>query len=298
MAKKKVLAIMLALVLGLLWTGPDAIAVSSGELVFVGFPSEVGVTGVEVRLEGSLKFTKRDSPQATNIRVWVSDHEGRVEPWFIAGPLYDGDTGPITVYLAGVPGNATLRADATSGPYGSWKIQLLQATPTSTPTQTHTPTPTSTPTTTPTPTDTPTPTTTPTPTETPTPTPTNTATPAPTATPTATPTPTGTLLPTPTPTATSTPTPTSTLPPTSTATPVPPTKTPEPPAHTPVPPTLTPTPVPTPTEIHRLLPVTGGDGPQGPTPAWIAIMGVMTTLVLWAGALLHWQRRKAREDSQ
>jgi len=431
MAKKKALAMMVALALGLLWAGPVMVTAYIGELVFVGFPSQVAVTGEEVQLEGWLQFVQRGNLSAQNIRVWVSDHEGRVEPWFINGPIYDGEKVPITVYLAGVPGNATLRADETNCPHGFWKIQLVQATPTSTPTQTYTPTPTSTPTPTPTPTDTPTvtptPTETPTPTSTPSPTPTNTATP--------TPTPTNTVTTTPTPTsllcldayepdntceqagwiestgatqshnfhitgdqdyvrfacvggdtctirtlnlgggndtiltlydtdcstqlryndndpgnppaskimwlcpatgtyfvniepaagqmggcdvtydlqvtcvsaATSTPTPTSTtLLPTSTATPAPPTETPAPPTHTPVPstpvpstpaPSTPPPPTPIPTEARRLLPVTGGDGFEERTPGWIAVIGVTTTLVLWAGALLHWQRRKAGEDS-
>ena len=106
-----------------------------------------------------------------NINLWVRGHEGRIEPDFIKGPLYDGETVPITVYLEGVPGTATLHADDPRCPVGSWTIQLTQATPTSTPTATPTPTPTDTPTTEPTATPTEQPTETPVP-DTPTPTPT------------------------------------------------------------------------------------------------------------------------------
>ena len=187
MTRTKVLTVAVAL--SLLWAWAATAAASLGELEFVGFPSEIGVTGEEVQLEGWLKFNEEEHEYAINIRLWVTGHEGHIEPGFIAGPLYDGETVPITVYLEGVPGDATLYADDIRCPRGSWTIQLAQATPTSTPTVTDTPTPTST--------------------STPTPTPTNTATP--TSTPTSTPTPTSTSTNTPTPTATATQTPTPTL---------------------------------------------------------------------------------------
>ena len=149
------------------------VAASLGELEFVDFPSEITVTGEEVRLEGWLKFNEKEHDYSKNIRLWVAGHEGRIEPDFIAGPLYDGETVPITVYLDGVPGVATLHADDPRCPRGKWIIELVEATPTSTPTitPTSTPAPTDTPTSTPTPTHTPTATATPTLTPTPTPTP-------------------------------------------------------------------------------------------------------------------------------
>jgi hypothetical protein len=210
MRRTKVLAVMVAIALGLLWAWSAMVTASIGELEFVDFPSEIAVTGEEVRLEGWLKFNQKEHEYAVDINLWVTEHEGRIEPNFIAGPLYDGETTPITVYLEGVPGAATLHADDLRCPYGSWAIQLTQATPTNTPTITPTPTSTSTPT--PTPTNTATPTPTPTNTTTPTPTPTNTATPTPTPTntPTLTSTATNTPTPTPTPTITNTPTPTPT----------------------------------------------------------------------------------------
>ncbi len=196
MTRTKVLTVAVAL--SLLWAWAATAAASLGELEFVGFPSEIGVTGEEVQLEGWLKFNEEEHEYAINIRLWVTGHEGHIEPGFIAEPLYDGETVAITVYLEGVPGDATLYADDIRCPRGSWTIQLAQATPTSTPTVTDTPTPTST--------------------STPTPTPTNTATP--TSTPTSTPTPTSTSTNTPTPTATATQTPTPTVTPTPTLTPV------------------------------------------------------------------------------
>jgi len=154
MKRNMVLAVMAAL--GLLWAWSTMATAAIGELEFVGFPSEVAVTGEEVRLEGWLRFKEEVNEYATNIRLWVTGHEGRIEPKFIEGPLYDGDTVPITVYLQGVPGVATLHADDIRCPRGTWTITLLEATPT--PTPTNTPTPTSTATDTPTPTNTPTPT--------------------------------------------------------------------------------------------------------------------------------------------
>ena len=238
MARTKFLMVTVVVALGLLWVGFAMAAASFGELEFVGFPSETAVTGEEAQLEGWLKFNEKENSSATNIRLWVSGHEGRVEPGFIAGPLYNGDMITITVYLEGIPGVAALRADDLRGPYGMWTIQLTEATPTSTPTNTSTPTPTSTPTSTPTPTATPT--STPTPTDTPTPTPTDT----PTSTPTDTPTSTPTYTPTPTPTYTPTPTPTYTPTPTPTATP---TNTP------------TPTPTPTPMPVEKCYCCSSGD---------------------------------------
>jgi hypothetical protein len=194
MARNRVLAVSVVVVLSLLWAWPAMGATYLEELEFVGFPSEIAVTGEEVQLEGGLRFTDKGNTYAVNIRLWVTDHEGRIEPDFIAGPLYDGDTAPITVYLEGVPGVATLHADDRRCPHGYLEIQLTQATPTNTPMPTSTPTSTSTPTDTPTPTNTPTPTSTPTNTPTftlaPTNTPTSTSTPTSTATPTNTPTPT------------------------------------------------------------------------------------------------------------
>ncbi len=171
MSRNKVLAVAVtvAAVLGLLCTWSVMATASIGELEFVGFPSEVAVTGEQIRLEGWVKFNQKEHEYATNINLWVTGHEGRIEPNFLAGPLYDGETEPITVYLDGVPGSATLHADDIRCPRGTWDIELTLATPTSTPTQTSTPTSTPTPTNTPTPTPTNTPTATPTNTPTPTP---------------------------------------------------------------------------------------------------------------------------------
>jgi hypothetical protein len=196
--------LLIAMLTGL---GRPAATASFEELEFVNFPSEVVVTGEEVQLEGWLKFNEKEHDHAENIALWMTGHEGRIEPDFIVGPLYDGDMVPITVYLEGVTGVATLFADDVQGPRGDWTIRLVEATPTSTPTETPTNTPTATPTLGPptlTPTNTPTRTPTPvlikvylpvisktippTPTPLP-PTPTHTPTNTPTATPTATPTP-------------------------------------------------------------------------------------------------------------
>ena len=179
--RNKALAVTMVVVLGLLVAWTAMVSASLGELEFVGFPTEVAVTGEEVQLEGELKFNEKEYEYAVNIRLWVTGHEGRIEPNFIAGPLYDGETVPITVYLEGVPGATTLHADDLRCPYGTWPIQLTQATPTSTPSPTATSTPA------PTSTATPTPTSTPVDTATPTPTPTGTSTPRP-STPTPTPT--------------------------------------------------------------------------------------------------------------
>ena len=181
MARTKVLMITVVVALGLLWAWSAMATALIGELEFVDFPSETAVTGEEVQLEGWLKFNEGEHSSAININLWVTGHEGRIEPSFIEGPLYDGETVPITAYLEGVPGAAILHADDIRCPLGSWNIQLTLATPTSTPTHTGTPTPTPTPTSTPTHTDTPTPTATPT--NTPTPTVTHTPTSTPTATP-------------------------------------------------------------------------------------------------------------------
>jgi len=179
MSRNKLLMIIAVVALGSMWAWSAMVSASIGELEFVGFPSEIVVTGEEVQLEGWLKFNQEEHEYASNIRLWVAGHEGRIEPRFIAGPLYDGDMVAITVYLEGVAGVATLHADDPRCPRGSWTITLIAATPTSTPT--------STPTATGTPTSTPTPTHTPTPTSTPTHTPTSTATPTDTPTPTPTP---------------------------------------------------------------------------------------------------------------
>jgi hypothetical protein len=159
MTKNKVLVVAVAL--SLLWAWATMATASNGELEFVDFPSEVVFTG-DVQLEGQLRFNEKEHEYARYINLWVTGHEGRIEPDFIAGPLYDGDTVPITVYLEGVNGVATLHADDVRCPRGTWTIQLVKATPTSTPTPTNTPT--ATPTNTPTPTVTHTPTITPTPT--------------------------------------------------------------------------------------------------------------------------------------
>jgi len=179
MARNKVLAVTVAVALSLLWVWAATEAASSDELKFVGFPSIIAATGEEVQLEGWLEFNEKEHSWASNIRLWVTGHEGRIEPLSIAGPLYDGERAPITVYLAGVPGVATLHAEDVRCPYGIWTIQLIEIpvelyfplvyknyppptptpTPTSTPTPTRTPEPTSTPT--PTPTSTPRPTKTP-----------------------------------------------------------------------------------------------------------------------------------------
>ena len=192
----------------------------------MGFPEVIEVDGHEVKLEGWLKFNAREHDKAINIRIWVTGHEGRVEPagqgiyagngvGFIAGPLYDGDMVAITVYLEGTPGSATFHADDIRCPYGKWDIELVPAPiPTLTPTPTDTPTVTPTESPTVTPTNTPTETPTPTPTESPTPTPTTspTITETPTVTPTETPPPIPTESPTPEPTESPTPEPTNTPP--------------------------------------------------------------------------------------
>ncbi len=206
MKNLKFLAVTLVIALSPLWVWtimpfhPNdvtaAALVSIGELEFVGFPSEIGVTGEEVQLQGWLKFNQKEHTYAKSIRLWVTGHQGRIEPSYIAGPLYDGEKVPITAYLQGAPGEATLHADDLRCPRGSWTIQLAPATPTHTPTVTNTPTPTSTPT----PTATPTHTATSTPTPTSTPTATSTSTSTPTSTATATATPTSTVTPTFTPT--------------------------------------------------------------------------------------------------
>lgn len=195
MTRNRVLATVLVMAIGLLLGRSAMVTASIGELEFVDFPSEIVVTGEEVQLQGWLKFNQKEHEYASNIRLWVAGHEGRIEPRFIAGPLYDGDMVAITVYLEGVAGVATLHADDPRCPRGSWTITLIAATPTITPTSTPTGTPTATgtPTSTPTPTHTPTPTSTPT--STPTDTPTPTFTPTPTDTPTSTPTPTPTPIP-------------------------------------------------------------------------------------------------------
>ena len=205
MTRTKVLTVTIVVTLGLFWAWSAIVGASLGELEFEGFPSEVAVVGDEVRIDGWLKFNQKEHDYALNINLWVAEHEGRIEPDFIADPLYDGETIPITVYLEGVPGAAILWADDVRCPHGFWNIQLTEATPTSTPTSTPTPTNTPTVTPTPTPTNTPTPTSTPTNTPTPTSTPTNTSTPTSTATSTPTITPTSTA--TSTPTITPTPTP-------------------------------------------------------------------------------------------
>jgi len=73
------------------------VTASIGELEFVDFPSEIAVTGKEVQLEGRLKFNEKKHYYAVNINLWVTGHEGRIEPDFIVGPLCDGETAPITV---------------------------------------------------------------------------------------------------------------------------------------------------------------------------------------------------------
>lgn len=173
MTRNRLLVIVLVMAVGLLLARLAMVTASTGELEFVGFPSQIVVAGEEVQLQGWLKFNQEEHEYSSNIRLWVAGHEGRIEPKFIAGPLYDGDMVPITVYLEGVAGVATMHADDPRCPRGSWTITLVVATPTSTPTSTPTGTPTSTPT----------PTHTPTTTLTPTPTPTSTATPTPTPTP-------------------------------------------------------------------------------------------------------------------
>ena len=206
MRRTEVLVVTVVIALGLIWAWSAMAAASIGELEFVGFPSNIYVTGEEVQRDGWLKFNEEEHEYAANISLWVTGHEGRIEPKFIAGPVYEGELVPVTVYLEGVPGSVTLHADDIRCPRGSWTIELIEApptpTPTITPTPTNTPTPTSTPTATATPTNTPTPTSTPTNTSTSTSTPTN------TSTSTSTPTNTSTSTSTPTNTPTSTPTPT------------------------------------------------------------------------------------------
>ena len=91
MARNRVLAVIVAVtgVLGLLCTWSAMATASLGELEFVDFPSEIGVMGEEVRLDGYVKFNQKEHTQAININLWVADHVGRIEPKFIAGPLYD-----------------------------------------------------------------------------------------------------------------------------------------------------------------------------------------------------------------
>jgi hypothetical protein len=83
MTRNKIL--MVVVVLGLLWAWATMATASIGELEFVDFPSEVAVTGEEVQLEGRLKFNEKEHEYAMNIRLWVTGHEGRIEPNFIAG---------------------------------------------------------------------------------------------------------------------------------------------------------------------------------------------------------------------
>ena len=51
------------------------VAAQIGELEFVSFPSEIAVTGEEVRLEGWLKFNQKEHTQSTNIRLWVTGNK-------------------------------------------------------------------------------------------------------------------------------------------------------------------------------------------------------------------------------
>ena len=111
MMRNKALAVTLMVALGLLWVWTAMVTASIGELELVDFPSEIVVTGDEVQLEGWLKFNEKEHEYGQNIRLWVTRHEGRVEPDFIKGPIYDGEMVPITVYLEGVPGAATIHAD-------------------------------------------------------------------------------------------------------------------------------------------------------------------------------------------
>lgn len=200
----KVLVLVMSIVVALMWFGVLQATASIGELEFVGFPGEVAVTGDEVRLGGWLKFNQKEHESVGVVDLFVLGHKGRIEPPRITTRMYDGDMVPITVYLEGVPGKATLEASGKEPfcPQGIWDIWLNQATPTSTPTPTETPTstPTSTPTPTPTWTPTSTPTNTPTATPTPTATSTSTSTPEPTDTPTPTATPTWSPTPEPSPT--------------------------------------------------------------------------------------------------
>ena len=104
---------------------------SIGELEFVGFPSEIAVTGEEVELEGLLKFNEKEHAYSTNIRLWVTENgkqtEGDfIEPNFIKGPLYDGETFPVIVHLKGLSRTVTLRADDPRCPRGSWTINLVE----------------------------------------------------------------------------------------------------------------------------------------------------------------------------
>jgi len=199
--------LIVVVIIGLLVVWASGVVASFGELEFVGFPSTTTITNMDIQLEGWLKFNKKEHTQSTNIRLWVAGHEGRIKPKFIAGPLYDGDMVPITLYLEGVPGIATMHADDLRCPYGTWTIELVPAptatpTPTSTPTPTPTSTPIDTPVLTPTPTATDMPTSTSTPTGLPTEVPTACPTDTPTSTPTAMPTEVPTVVP---PTATPTP---------------------------------------------------------------------------------------------
>ena len=211
MKNKRIAVMVLVVVLGLI-LAQAMVSASNGELEFVGFPSEYAVTGEEVCLDGWVKFNEEEHSYAINIRLWVTGAAGRIEPKFIAGPLYDEQMVSITACFEGIAGKkVVLHADDSRCPYGTWTINTTQATPTNTPTATPTPTLTPTPTSTWTPTNTPT--NTPTPTATPTNVPTDTPTPTatPTNLPTETPTPTETPVPdTPTPTEVPTEAPTTT----------------------------------------------------------------------------------------
>ena len=91
MVRTKVLVVTAAVALSLLWAWSAMSVASVGELEFVSFPSQVAVTGAEVQLEGWLKFNAEEHEYAQKITLRVAGHEGRIEPWFIAGPLYDGE---------------------------------------------------------------------------------------------------------------------------------------------------------------------------------------------------------------
>ena len=84
MTRNRVLVVTVVVALGLLWAWSAIVTASIGELEFVDFPTEIVVTGEEVQLEGWLRFNEKEHEYSQNISLWVSGHEGRVEPDFFA----------------------------------------------------------------------------------------------------------------------------------------------------------------------------------------------------------------------
>ena len=189
MRKKKVLAAIAIIVLGLLVARTAVVGAVSGDFSF-NFPKRIQACG-QVDWPGTIKNTSGRA--ADQVKLWLTPvGSGSVSPWFIES-LANGEVAEITIHLNPVePGtekSVRLWADAAFATSQIDTFDFVVWCPELTPTPTETPTPT------PTPTNTPTPTSTPAETPTPTNTPTLTATPAWSPTPTKTPVP-----PSPTPT--------------------------------------------------------------------------------------------------